>query len=311
MSRRIVLALFLGSLLAAALLVGIRGFDRHPQAHSGPANGQTTQQAATGHHSQPAATSSQLDPTSSLTLIEQITGTNAHRRLQELASQPRLSQSECSALCRFLQAATSDEKLERMASIKNAVMNMLSRQSNLPEAWETTLVRMVEDSAQHDVIRDYALQHLFARYEEMPDRPQRTELEALFWRMLQHTDASMGGTALLGLYDLSTKGFGIDNARLGRSAMNMLRAEDASPLARVPAFQVCALLEERQAIVQAVEVAQQQGEIALRTSAIAAIGALGTSSDLPLLETLGTEPNPSIRLAATTAIKRIKTRANG
>jgi hypothetical protein len=172
------------------------------------------------------------------------------------------------------------------------------------------LRQILEDEGQHRVIRDYALQHLFSRYEDMPDGPQRKELETLFWRILERTQESFAGTSLLGLYDLSTKGLGVDPARLGRSALDLLHS-DAGPLARIPAFQVCALLGEGEVLSEALRTAKQGETVALRCSAIAAIGTLGKREDLGALQAFTDESNPSIRLAIRAAMKRIETKTNG
>jgi hypothetical protein len=68
---------------------------------------------------------------SNTNLIAEICGTNAWQWLQHLRSAGPLSGSDCQTLSRFLQEKTTDEKLERMASIKNAVMDILARQPNL------------------------------------------------------------------------------------------------------------------------------------------------------------------------------------
>jgi hypothetical protein len=248
---------------------------------------------------------------SNTNLIAEICGTNAWQWLQHLRSAGPLSGSDCETLCRFLQEKTTDERLERVASIKNTVMDILARQPNLPIPWETTLRQILEDEGQHRVIRDYALQHLFSRYEDMPDRPQRKELEILFRRMLERTQESFAGTSLLGLYDLSAKGLGVDAVRLGRSAVDLLQHSDASPLARIPAFQVCALLGEREVLPEALRTAKQGETVALRCSAIAAIGALGKQENLGALQAFTDESNPSIRLAIRAAMKRIETKTNG
>lgn len=252
-------------------------------------------------------------------LVEEICGPDAYNRLRELAQGGPLSRAECETLYQLLQTKTTDAKLERMAGIKNAVMNVLARQQNLPARWDNLLRRMLEDDDQHTVIRDYALQHLFAWYEENLDgrgtaklkEGERNELQQLFWSILDKKQAGFGGTALLGLYHLAVCDPSVDPARLSEEAVELLRAPDASPLVQISAFQVCGLLGERRALTQAIEAAQNGQNIALRVSAIAAVGALGGRDGLVVLRSLLREANPSVRTAVRTAIKRLEPGTNG
>jgi hypothetical protein len=315
MKRTLFLSTVLGMTTVAALLVVWRGH----QQPSGPGNRWSSAEPSAltklaRERERPAAPSARA-PTElgapSPGLITGICGTNAYRELQKLGKGGRLSPADCETLCRFLKEKTTDEKLERMASIKNSVMDVLARQPNLPTPWETTLSQILEDEDQHPVIRDYALQHLFSRYEEISDISRRNQLEALFWRMVGRTQESFAGTALLGLCDLSTKGFAIDSVEVARRALALVQNPAAASLGRISAIQVCALLGERQALPEALRTAASGETIALRASAIAVIGALGAEADLPVLQRFTEEPNPSIRRASRLAAQRIKTKTNG
>jgi HEAT repeats len=140
---------------------------------------------------------------------------------------------------------------------------------------------------------------------------ERNELQQLFWSILDKKQAGFGGTALLGLYHLAACDPSVDPARLSEEAVELLRAPDASPLVQISAFQVCGLLGERRALTQAIEAAQNGQNIALRVSAIAAVGALGGRDGLVVLRSLLREANPSVRTAVRTAIKRLEPGTNG
>jgi hypothetical protein len=313
MKQKLLITTLLASAVAVALL-SVWLLKHQPPVPGGrpPIGGHASQPKlkADAVRGQDSASPRSATSASNPHLIAQICGANGYGELQTLQDAGPLSTADCEALCRFLREKTTDETLERMASLKNSVMNILARQTNLPDPWETLLRQILEDENQHPVIRDYALQHLFSRYEELPDGPPRRELEALFWRMLQRTQGSFAGTALLGLYNLSVQGFGIDAVRLRQGALNLLQGPAAGPLSRISALQVCALSGERDALPAALRTAQQEETLALRCSAIAAIGALGTKRDLPALQAVRHEGNPSIRLAAQAAIKRIETKTN-
>jgi hypothetical protein len=252
---------------------------------------------------------------SGVNLIDEICGANAYRRLQELSSAGHLSPAECRALAEFVADPTSDENLERMASIKNSVMNILARQENLPDRWERLLQRLVEDESQHAVIRAYALQHLFAWYEEQPgsgvDRAELRAVGRTFREMADHSEGSIAATALLGLCHLAGRDPAVDAGQVAEKARAILEAPERDPLLEITAFQVAALLNQTDDLVRALEVAQSGPTIASRVSAVAAVGALGGRDELPMLERLMDDPNASVRVAARAAIARLESKSGG
>lgn len=191
-------------------------------------------------------------------------------------------------------------------------------QSRFSEPWDQLLQRILQDEDQHPVIRDYALQHLFEYYQatiqstpaQTVDSARRNKLMKVFWAALERKQESLAGTALLGLFYLSESDPAVDRGQLARQALDLLESRDTGELARISAFQVCGLSGERQALPKAVTAAIQTGSIPLQVSAIAAIGALGSDAELPLLRRLRGESNPSVRAAAGSAIQRIQSRTN-
>ncbi len=252
-------------------------------------------------------------------LIDEICGPNAAVRLREVAEGGPLSRADCETLYAFLRQKTTDEKLARMASIKNSVMNLLARQPLPPQPWDSVLQAIVEDEDQHAVIRDYALQHLFEYYEAAVHNnraaklgaTRRAELQELFWSALERKSESLAGTALLALFHLSAIEPAVDRQRVLGKSLELLEAADAGDLARITAFQVCARAGESRALAQAVSAAETAQTIPLRVAAIAAVGAVGTAHELPLLKRLQDEPNPSVRVAVAAAIRNIQSRNNG
>jgi hypothetical protein len=253
---------------------------------------------------------------SSTSPVEEVCGPRSQRVLRELAAGKSLSRSDCEDLCRFVSAPTTDEKLERMASIKNDVMNILAAQPNLPADWDHLLARIYKDERQHPVIRDYALQHLFEYYEAAsehveteawePDR--RARIRDLFWEALDQNQQSFAGTALLALFRLSDLDYGIDRELLAQRTLESLADQSTGDLARITAFQVAAALEQPGAIPEATRVLADGPTVALKVSAAAALGALGGEAELALLRQFQDEANPSIRGAIHAAVKAIESR---
>lgn len=252
-------------------------------------------------------------------LIDEICGPQAAVRLRALAKDEALSRADCETLYAFLRQKTTDEKLARMASIKNRVMNLLARQAHPPQPWDRVLQSIVEDETQHAVIRDYALQHLFEFYEatlrESPvarlDTSRRTELRALFWSALERKSESLAGTALVGLFHLSAAEPAIDRPRVLGRALGLLEAANTGDLARITAFQVCAQAAESRALTPAISAAEAASTLPLRVAAIAVVGATGGAAELPLLKRLQNEPNPSLRAAVAAAMHQIHSRTQG
>ena len=215
-----------------------------------------------------------------------------------------------------MRAKTTDERLERVASIKNTIMTVLAQQRNLPGPWDRLLQEIHEDLNQHPVIRDYALQHLFTHYETVMEKggegawnpARRAELLGLFWNALGQTNQSIAGTSLLGLLYLSELEAAVDRERLKARALGFLQDTQASDLVRASAFQACVLLECEPALRFAQVTASSTGNVALRASAIAAVGALGTARELPCLDQLTGDTNPGIQRAAAEARRRLQRR---
>jgi hypothetical protein len=256
---------------------------------------------------------------SGVDLIEEICGPSAYQRLQELSSVGPLSAAECRALAEFVSGPTADETLERMASIKNAVMNVLAHQQNLPEKWEDLLRRIIEDDGQHAVIRAYALQHLFTWYEKTMESgyadgggdQESSAVRQFFWRMADHAEGSVAATALVGLCHLAGDDRGLDAAELGAKAAALIEQRGVDPLVEISAFQVAALLNQTNVLVRALEVAQTGATIASRVSGVAAVGALGGNGEMSALESLLEDPNASVRIAVQAAITRLKSNHGG
>ncbi len=256
---------------------------------------------------------------SGLDLIEEICGPSAYERLEELSSVGPLSAAECRALAEFVSEPTASETLERVASIKNAVMNVLAQQVNLPEKWEDLLRRIVDDIGQHAVIRAYALQHLFTWYEERPEAgyadgsgdQELSTIRQFFWRMVDHSEGSVAATALVGLYHLAGADRGLDPAEVRAKAAALIERRGVDPLVEISAFQVAALLGQTSILGRALEVAEAGPTIALRVSAVAAVGAVGDTDALLRLKRLLGDPNASVRNAARAAIARLVSNDGG
>jgi hypothetical protein len=113
------------------------------------------------------------------------------------------------------------------------------------------------------------------------------------------------GTALIALSSLVNEP-DIDRAEVARKACAVALDPDAANAARISAFGVCGRLGCRECLPAARRLADQPGSASLRMSCIAAIGTLGASSDLPLLERCRKSRDIRLRTAAKSAIERLR-----
>jgi hypothetical protein len=131
-----------------------------------------------------------------------------------------------------------------------------------------------EDKNQSNVIRDYAVQHLIEYYRlriETGDRElQNSELKQVarvLWQAVMETDSSIGGTALM--------------------------------------VQVCARMNVTDALPAIWQTAQSDGSVALRTSAIAALGIMDQTNAVPWLSDVADSGEDYLKPAATQALRQI------
>jgi HEAT repeat protein len=88
----------------------------------------------------------------------------------------------------------------------------------------------------------------------------------------------------------------------------LAKDETASELVRITALQVCAARGLKDALPAALALADAAPTIPVQISAIAALGALGTAEQQSFLQDLAEGPEPRLRPAAQTALKRLQAR---
>lgn len=231
----------------------------------------------------------------------------------------RLSHAEREALYDYLRGHEAETNGPMRGVLKNDVILALRNQQPPPKELAGVLLGMFYDKEQDSVIRNYALQHLATWYDQSAEKAP--VLEAL-WAGTTDADASIVGTALIGLSRLAQSGTGfqpvspqrvadIDRARLTTVASAVAADSSGSDVARMTALQVCAELGIKDVLPTAVDLAQGAGSVPLRMSALAALGALGGADQAPLLNRLLAADDPRIQTAARAALRRLEARRNG
>ena len=211
----------------------------------------------------------------------------------------RLNHAEREALYGYLRGHEADAPGPMRGVIKNDVILALKSQEPPPRELAGVLLSMFYDKEQDPVIRNYALQHLATWYDQSAEKTQL--LEAL-WAGTTDADASIVGTALIGLSRLAqhnaasqpgsaggtgfqpvsaNDGSEMDTARLTSAALALATDSTANDAARLTALQVCAELGIKDVLPAAASLAENAASVPLRMSAVAAVGALGGADQGP------------------------------
>jgi hypothetical protein len=214
------------------------------------------------------------------------------------------------ALENFLLTRDPSDDQQGGQVLKNALFDALCELTPPPSGLGELLVQIYRDSNQNGVIRDYALQHLVAYYEQLEiaqvDDPYgRRMVRDVLLEALGELDSSMAGTALLGLARLSDGRNEFDRQGIGEAAREMAQSRGASELARISALQVCARLGVTKALPVLMQMAHEGQSVPLRVSAIAALGAMGNLETKPLLNTLASASDERIKISAQSALRQI------
>jgi len=199
----------------------------------------------------------------------------------------RLTADDWAVLKRFLLTPDKQDKDQLGQSIKNRLMDVLCAQTPPPEGLLDVLAKIYRDNLQDDVVRDYAIQHVTAYYEQVATRGnavgEKEDVESLLWEAVNETSDSIGGTALLALKRLSQEYPNFNQGKIAEAALQMAGNSTASDLTHITAYQVCAQLGVKDALPEVFTAAQNAGTIPEKMSAIAALGLLGGPAQIPFL----------------------------
>ena len=228
-----------------------------------------------------------------------------------------LSDADQKGLMRFLKVRQADDDGQGGHVLKNDLMDALVAQTSLAPELAAVLTEIDRDASQHEVIRDYAVQHLCLLSERLNEpigwgadqvNSQRNLIQQALWEAANKPESSIAGTALLGLARLSETDTSVDPKRLTDLALNRARAVDTQEATRITALQVCARLQIKEALPLLVTAAERESGVSLRISAIGALGLMGGEREIAVLERIAQNNNPRLAVATAAAVKRIRQR---
>lgn len=218
-----------------------------------------------------------------------------------------LADQECAALRDFLERHDGGIPLprEELNGLKNAVVNRLRQQEAGSPALAQALLRMADDKRHDEVWRDYCVQHLGGMCEVLEDSRLRQEVGALLWTASRETQGSIGGTALIALFQ-NRNTPGIERSRVAERALEVCKDSKAGEAVRMTAFQICADLGDKRVLPPARQVVDAKANVPLRMSAIAVLGKLGDETDRERLKPCANSTDVRLRTAARAALARLK-----
>ena len=229
--------------------------------------------------------------------------------LRSIARQRDLPPRDVAALIAYLRAPDESMRVERVAALKNDVMNLLRFQRPPPSGLAETLAGMFEGGGHPPAVLDYCIQHLGAMLGGIADGDLRRRVRAVLVGAARQADRPYSGTALYSLAD-DGRASPEEEAELRRLAVALCRP-GVNSAARMSAMQLAGERGYGEVLPILRESLSAPGRDAvLDIVCIGTLGLLGDADDLAVLSRFA-EAGGRRAHAAETAIRRIKERSNG
>lgn len=239
--------------------------------------------------------------------------------LRSIARRRDLPEKDVAALIAYLRRADDAMRVERVAALKNDIMNLLRSQEPPVEGLAETLIVMFEgrgisthNSSTHNspthphppAVLDYCMQHLGAMVNELDDAMCNRVRDVLV-RAAREKTKPYAGTALYTLAE-DKRASAAQEGELKRLTLALCKP-DVNNIARIAAIQ----LAGQRGYVEALPVLRDtlsgaRRDAVLDTVCIGSIGLLGNADDIALIERFKGDARRSAAVEA--AIKRIKGR---
>ena len=228
--------------------------------------------------------------------------------LRSISRRTDLPNGDVAALMAYLRAQDGALRAERVAALKNDVMNLLHLQEPTPDGLAELLVGMFEGGEHPPAVLDYCIQHLGAMQDEL-EGAMRRRVRELFVRAAGDARRPYAGTALYSLAE-DRRATREQEAELRRLTTSLCAAAEANGAARIAAIQLAGQRGYSEALPALREVLTgPQRDAVLDVVCIGSVGLLGDAGDLPALERFAGDRRRAEAVSAAT--RRIKERADG
>ena len=241
--------------------------------------------------------------------------------LRSIARRRDLPEDDVAALMAYLRRADDAMRVERVAALKNDVMNLLRNQDPPVEGLAETLIVMFEgrgisthnsstpNSPTHPhppAVLDYCIQHLGAMLDDL-DEKGRLRVRAVLTKAARQTRQPYAGTALYSLAE-DARATPAQDKELKGLALALCKP-GANHAARIAAIQLAGERGFADALPLLREILSAPSRDAiLDIAAIGSVGLLGNADDIPLVESVAARGGRRYAVAANAAIERIKDR---
>ena len=226
--------------------------------------------------------------------------------LRSIARRRDLPEKDVAALIAYLRTADNAMRVERVAALKNDVMNLLRSQEPPPKGLAETLMGIFEGGKHPPAVLDYCIQHLGAMLDEL-DEKGHLRVRAVLAKAAKRTKQPYAGTALYSLAE-DARATPAQEKELKGLALALCKP-GANPAARIAAIQ----LAGERGFADALPILREtlsapSRDAVLDIAAIGSVGLLGGVDDIPLVESVAARGGRRYAVAANAAIERIKDR---
>ena len=241
--------------------------------------------------------------------------------LRSIARRRDLPKNDVDALLAYLRRADDVMRIERVAALKNDVMNLLRNQEPPVEGLAETLIVMFEgrgisthnfstpNSPTHPhppAVLDYCIQHLGAVVNEL-DEERRARVRGVLVKAARDKTKPYAGTALYSLTE-DKRATAAQEGVLKRLTLALCNP-GVNNVARIAAIQLAGQRGYAEALpVLRETLSGEKRDAVLDTVCIGSIGLLGNADDIPILSRFSSDSRRAAAVDA--AIQRIKERAD-
>jgi hypothetical protein len=241
--------------------------------------------------------------------------------LRSIARRRDLAKNDVDALLAYLRSADDAMRVERVAALKNDVMNLLRNQESPVKGLAETLIAMIEgnngdcggvrgapalpaNTVHPPAVIDYCIQHLGAMVNELNDAT-RVGVRGVLVRAAREKTKPYAGTALYSLAE--DKRATRERERELKRLTLALCKPGVNNVARIAAIQLAGQRGYAEALpILRDTLSGEKRDAVLDTVCIGSIGLLGNADDIALIERFKGDTRRSAAVEA--AIKRIKGR---
>ncbi len=227
--------------------------------------------------------------------------------LRSIMRSRSLTKEDAAALLDYLASTNDAMRVERVAALKNDVMNLLRRQETPVEGFAETLIGMFDGGAHPPAVLDYCVQHLGLMQGGIADDALRARVHGVLVKAARRKSMPYAGTAL---YSLAADRRATPQQLEELKRLTLaLCAADANTAARIAAIQLVGERGYGEALpVLRKELSSPRRDAVLDIVAIGSVGLLGDSSDIPRLSHF-IKHDSRRAPAAEAAIRRINERS--